>query len=58
MERLNEKQLESRINAFLERKTDQLDIEENPLDTIAPSKRWHFKRHQVLPSFIRDQFAH
>jgi len=49
--RLTNKQLETRIDAFLARKTDQFDIED-PLENIEPETRSLLKEHTVNVRFF------
>lgn len=56
MDRLTEAQLESRIHAFLARKTDQVDTED-PLANIEQSQRWQrqhrsLRNHSFRPSRV------
>lgn len=44
MRQLTNKQLETRIGAFLERKTDQLELAD-PLKNINSNARLHLKQH-------------
>lgn len=57
MDRLTETQLESRIHAFLARKTDQVSVED-PLADIEQSQRWQ-RQHRSLRhySFSRSRIA-
>lgn len=50
-QRLTNKQLETRINAFLARKTDQFYIED-PLENIEPETRSLVKEHTVNVHFF------
>lgn len=46
MERLTEIQLESRIHAFLARKTDQVETDD-PLADIEQSQRWQHQHRSL-----------
>lgn len=48
---LTKRQLETRIDAFLARKTDQLNIED-PLENIEPETRTLLKEHTVNVRFL------
>ena len=51
MRQLTNRQLETRIDAFLERKTDQLELAD-PLKNINSSARSHLKQHMPIQGSV------